>query len=79
MILSDDINQCQTLISETLESGIELSISSDTRNFKNENCFLSLYGENFDSINFLEDVIQKGAKFILLEKREQNKEMCPTQ
>ncbi len=74
MILSDDINQCQTLISENLEPGIELSISSDSRNFNNENCFLSLYGENFDSIKFLEDVIQKGAKFILLEKREQNKE-----
>ncbi|CAM9882952.1 unnamed protein product, partial [Chrysoparadoxa australica] len=51
-----------------------LRISSDSRKFSEENCFLSLYGENFDSIKFIEEVIQKGAGYILLENRPQNHE-----
>ncbi|MCR9205402.1 MAG: UDP-N-acetylmuramoyl-tripeptide--D-alanyl-D-alanine ligase [Halobacteriovoraceae bacterium] len=53
----------------------ELIVSSDSRSFSKENCFLSLYGENFDSIKFIQDVIDKGARFILVEERERNKDV----
>ncbi len=69
MILSDDINKCNTLLTKPLPSALRLSVCSDSRKLKEENCFLSLYGDNFDSINFLPDVLEKGVEVVLIENR----------
>lgn len=69
MILSDDINKCHGVLSSPLGEGLELRVSSDSRKLEKENCFLSLYGENFDSFKFLPQVIEKGVDYILLENK----------
>lgn len=72
MIIFEDFLGNTQLAQSVSKFTEELEVSSDSRTFSKENCFLSLYGENFDSIKFIPDVISKGAKFILVEERERN-------
>lgn len=74
MILYVDIESNSQLIQKLPYFDFPLSVSSDSRSFKNENCFLSLYGPSFDSIDFIPDVIKKGARVILIEESSKNHE-----
>lgn len=66
MINSSDIQKCSSFLG-TIEKDYDFSITTDSRNIGNENTFFSLYGPNFDSVEFLDDVISKGIKFIFIE------------
>jgi UDP-N-acetylmuramoyl-tripeptide--D-alanyl-D-alanine ligase len=68
----EDVKQCKGCITDIDGLSEDLVISTDSRSFKNENTFVSLYGENFDSINFIPDVIEKNCKYVILENRKKN-------
>ncbi|MCF8058141.1 MAG: UDP-N-acetylmuramoyl-tripeptide--D-alanyl-D-alanine ligase [Bacteriovoracaceae bacterium] len=72
MINTNDILLCKSYLNGINTNSVELTISTDSRKFDKENTFISLYGDNFDSIKFIPDVIKRGCEYIILERREQN-------
>lgn len=72
MLIYEDIKDNSFLSKAINQFSDELQVCSDSRKLSKENCFLSLYGENFDSINFIPEVINKGVTHILIEDRVEN-------
>jgi len=72
VVTLEDVKHCKGCITDIDSLSGDLLISTDSRSFKNENTFISLYGENFDSINFISDVVEKNCKYVILENRKQN-------
>src|SRR5699024_11491980 len=50
------------------------SLVNDTRKVENNSCFIAIKGENFDGHQAIEDVINKGAKLIIVEDLPQEPE-----
>lgn len=74
MISREDILNCSEVDKKFFLKDIPYSISTDSRKFKGNNLFISLYGDNFDSINFVSDVFKEGCELVILENRPQNLE-----
>lgn len=72
MILKKDLMSCESITSTAGIKDIEYRVSTDSRTFKGSNLFISLFGDNFDSINFVRDVFEAGCELAILENREQN-------
>lgn len=64
------LNEIATWIPESQKYGDATirGISTDSRTVQKGNLFVALKGESFDAHDFLEDVIQKGAAAILVER-----------
>lgn len=50
------------------------SVSTDTRNIKEGDIFFALKGENFDANAYVDEAIEKGAKFVVLDNIEYSKD-----
>ncbi len=50
----------------------QVSLSTDSRKYNDEEVFLCLYGDNFDGFNFCESVIQSGCKIIIFKESPEN-------
>lgn len=74
MINGSDLLGCADLKNLDLEPNSSFRVTTDSRKIDGQNLFISLFGPNFDSINFIEDVFSKGIQKVILESRPQNKE-----
>ena len=55
--------------SQTNLEGCITKISTDSRDVDENTLFVALIGERFDAHNFIEDVLNKGAKAVVCSKK----------
>ncbi len=55
----------------------ELIINTDSRSFKSGETFVALIGENFDAFNYVEGVLDLGAKVVVFNSTAEREEMLP--
>lgn len=72
MISSKYINNLASIVdvysqSLDIKSGFNLDINTDSRTIKKGQTFVALKGENFDAYNYLEQVLESGAKCVVVE------------
>lgn len=74
MIIGKDLLECTGLKNSAINADDKFEVVTDSRKIQGENLFVSLFGPNFDSIDFIPDVFSKGVKKVILEGRTQNQE-----
>ncbi len=74
MIKGADLLGCRDLKTRPIVPEHQYRIATDSRKINGQNLFISLYGPNFDSINFIPDVFSKGIEKVILESRDVNKD-----
>ncbi len=57
--------QMTTVLKLTGPTDAELVINTDSRNFKKGETFVALHGENFDGFNYVEHVLELGARVVV--------------
>ncbi len=72
MVNTNDILLCKSYLNGIKGEFVEHRVSTDSRKFDKENTFISLYGDNFDSIKFIPDVIKKGCEYVIIERKQGN-------
>jgi len=76
MINSSIIFDCSSVRYEGNPINIgEISLCTDSRSFKKGECFIVLYGENFNGINFVEDVVSKGSPLVVYSQTKENQKV----
>lgn len=68
MISLEIIFKCKNVISKKLSSTESLRVSTDTRTYDQEELFICLYGENFNSADHIEKILLNGPKYIIVEE-----------
>lgn len=74
MISGTDLLNYPELSNAQINSEASFAVATDSRRVEGQNLFISLYGPNFDSIDFIEDVFSKGIEKAIVENRPQNRE-----
>jgi len=64
--LNDVLGDIKNLGKEGIESLIFKNISIDSRTCSKNDLFIAIKGENFDGHSFLQDVLDKGVKSVII-------------
>ena len=67
MVKANLISLCPSLIEGEWKLK-ELNISTDTRELENVNCFIALYGENFDGYSFIDKAFEAGVELVIFKE-----------
>ncbi len=77
MLNSNLISQCPSVVFELGNNPVkEFNICTDSRAFEADSIFIALKGEKFDAIQFVEPLLKKGAKIVVVE--DSNRELAKT-
>ncbi len=68
LLLDEVKNVIQAEIKTALQKGLVRAVSIDSREDQEESLFFALRGENFDGHDFIDEVVRKGARAIVVDR-----------